>query len=168
MESRGGEGRAASAQALVSPAADMREYRWHRWYEHVARRDRFVGALQTRRPSMQSHTHIASGRSFSRKPNSICPRRDSMITSFSLKSRRSLRAGIAVIAACIVAAAAAAADAATPSADVPSITVRYADLDLTTEQGAHNLYRRIQSAARFVCPSADLRDLKGSASSRSC
>jgi UrcA family protein len=91
-----------------------------------------------------------------------------MTTSFSLKSNRSLRAGMAVIAGCIVAAVAAAADAATPSADIPSMTVHYADLDLTTEQGAHTLYRRLQAAARYVCLSADLRDLERSALSRSC
>jgi UrcA family protein len=91
-----------------------------------------------------------------------------MITSVSLKSSRSLRAGLAMIAGCVVAAAAGVADAATPPADVPSMIVRYADLDLTTEQGAHTLYRRIQSAAQYVCPSADIRDLERSAISRSC
>jgi UrcA family protein len=91
-----------------------------------------------------------------------------MNMSFSPKSSRSLRAGMAVIAGCIVAGVAAAADAATPSAEVPSMTVHFADLDLTTEQGAHTLYRRLESAARYVCPSADLRDLERSALSRSC
>ena len=89
-----------------------------------------------------------------------------MTTSLSLKSIRCLRAGVAVIAGCIVAAAAGAADAV-PS-DVPSLTVHFADLDITTEQGAHALYRRIQSAARFVCPSADSRELERSERSRAC
>lgn len=91
-----------------------------------------------------------------------------MTTSFSLKANRSLRYGLAMIAGCFVAAAASVTDAATAPADVPSMTVRYADLDITTEQGAHTLYRRIQSAAQAVCPSADFRDLERSAMSRSC
>jgi len=90
-----------------------------------------------------------------------------MTTNFSLKSNRGARAGLALIAGCIVAAAASVAGAAT-AADVPSMTVHFADLDLTTEQGAHTLYRRIQSAAQSVCPSADFRDLERSAMSQSC
>ncbi len=91
-----------------------------------------------------------------------------MTTTFSLKSNRCLRAGVATIATCIVAAAASVAGAATAPDGVPSVTVRFADLDITTEQGAHTLYRRIQSAARVVCPSADARELERSAASRSC
>jgi UrcA family protein len=41
------------------------------------------------------------------------------------------------------------ADAAS---DAPKIEVSYADLDISTEQGAHALYRRIAHAARQVCP----------------
>ena len=37
--------------------------------------------------------------------------------------------------------------------DVPSVTVRYADLDLSTSAGANALYRRIQAAAKQVCSS---------------
>jgi UrcA family protein len=42
--------------------------------------------------------------------------------------------------------------------DVPSVTVRYADLDLSTSAGANTLYRRIQAAAKQVCrsPGTDL------------
>lgn len=37
--------------------------------------------------------------------------------------------------------------------------VRYADLDLTSDTGAHMLQTRIDRAARAVCGSADIRDL---------
>jgi UrcA family protein len=88
--------------------------------------------------------------------------------NFKLKSNRSLRAGLAVIAGCIVVAAANVADATTPPADVPSMVVHYADLDIMTEHGARSLYRRIAVAARYVCPEADIRDFVGRAQSRSC
>jgi UrcA family protein len=84
------------------------------------------------------------------------------------KSNPGIRAGLAVIAGCVVAAGASVAEAATQSADVPSMVVRYADLDITTEQGAHTLYRRIVAAAQYVCPRADIRDLGRFAESRSC
>jgi len=47
--------------------------------------------------------------------------------------------------------------------DVPSVTVRYADLDLSTSAGANELYQRIQAAAKQVCgpPGADLIEQTG-------
>jgi UrcA family protein len=50
---------------------------------------------------------------------------------------------------------AAIARAAGPEEVVPSITIRYDDLDLATEQGTHGLYRRIVEAARKVCEPHD-------------
>jgi UrcA family protein len=37
----------------------------------------------------------------------------------------------------------------------PDVTVRYADLDITTSAGAESLYERIQQAAARVCPASD-------------
>jgi UrcA family protein len=85
-----------------------------------------------------------------------------------LKSNCGLRAAVAAIAGLIVISAANAAGAETPPADVPSVVVRFNDLDILTEQGASSLYRRIAVAARHVCPDADIRDLKGRAQSQSC
>jgi UrcA family protein len=51
---------------------------------------------------------------------------------------------------------------------VPTAAVRYADLDLSTEQGANTLYRRIVSAARQVCDNSDNRDLQRFAASQRC
>lgn len=42
-----------------------------------------------------------------------------------------------------------------PLADVPTVTLTFATADLTTEQGVRNLYRRIEWAARQVCPDYD-------------
>jgi UrcA family protein len=44
-------------------------------------------------------------------------------------------------------------------ADVPQAVVKYADLDISTSQGAATLYKRIRSAAEAVCLLADQRDL---------
>ena len=41
--------------------------------------------------------------------------------------------------------------AATPSKDVRTEVVRFADLDLTRAAGAQELYRRIEQAARDAC-----------------
>jgi UrcA family protein len=88
--------------------------------------------------------------------------------NFHLKSNRSLRAGLAAIAGLFVISAANVADAATQPADVPSMVVRFTDLNIMTEKGASSLYRRIAVAARHVCPEADIRDLKHLAQSQSC
>ena len=48
--------------------------------------------------------------------------------------------------------------AATPDVDVPSVKVRYDDLNLATASGVNALYRRISAAARDVCPDVYSRD----------
>jgi UrcA family protein len=57
--------------------------------------------------------------------------------------------------------AAGAAGAANPGSDVPSIVVKYDAASLATDQGVNDLYRRITSAARKVCPAAAIQDLEG-------
>jgi UrcA family protein len=88
--------------------------------------------------------------------------------NFDLKSNRRTGAALEVIAGCIAAAVANLAAAATPPADVPTMIVHYADLDIATDEGARRLYRRIAAAAERVCPYADIQDLSGLAVSRSC
>jgi UrcA family protein len=90
------------------------------------------------------------------------------IANVDLKLNRRIGAALAVIAGCIVAAASHPADAATRPDDVPSMTVKYADLDIASEDGARILYRRIARAAAHVCPRADNRDLDGLALSQAC
>jgi UrcA family protein len=55
--------------------------------------------------------------------------------------------------------AAGAAGAATPDSDVPTVVVKYSDLTLETDGGVNQLYRRIVSAAKQVCPDYPLHDL---------
>jgi len=42
--------------------------------------------------------------------------------------------------------------------DPPSVTVRFADLDLSRPAGAATLYNRLKGAARVVCRELDPRD----------
>jgi UrcA family protein len=48
---------------------------------------------------------------------------------------------------------------AADTGDVPQAVVKYADLDISTSQGATALYNRIRSASEAVCPPSDHRDL---------
>ena len=58
---------------------------------------------------------------------------------------------------------------AAPSSDAaPTVTVRYADLDLTTTAGANTLYRRIADAASVVCPDPRSRSLGDIAARERC
>lgn len=57
--------------------------------------------------------------------------------------------------------------AATP-ADARSVSVSYGDLDLNTASGIDRLYRRIESAARAVCPDVYSRDLGTAFAARHC
>lgn len=45
----------------------------------------------------------------------------------------------------------ASAIAGTPDAEVPSVKVRFADLDLGKPEGTATLYRRLETAAHVVC-----------------
>jgi UrcA family protein len=59
------------------------------------------------------------------------------------------------------------ANAATADA-VPTVTVRYSDLDLRSDAGSAVLYARLVSAAHQVCPAADNRNLGALAAVRAC
>ena len=60
------------------------------------------------------------------------------------------------------------ASAATPDNSGPSVTVRYADLNLSTDAGSRALYHRIAHAAKLVCPTDDIRDLSRLFIARAC
>jgi UrcA family protein len=60
------------------------------------------------------------------------------------------------------------AQAVPAAADVPSITVQYSTWDLASDEGARNLYSRIATAARAVCPDSNSRDLSEYARSKDC
>ena len=91
------------------------------------------------------------------------------MSAINLKSEsmRPARIRASLLVVCALAIGSSMANAA-PALDVPSATVKYSDLNLTTDNGAHQLYKRISAAARVVCPDADLRDLSAFASSKTC
>jgi UrcA family protein len=82
--------------------------------------------------------------------------------SLSSRMRALLLVGCVLGIGSSMAHAAGAADA------VPSVAVQYSTIDLSSDEGARNLYRRIVTAAQAVCPNADLRDLNAYALSKSC
>jgi UrcA family protein len=82
-----------------------------------------------------------------------------------MSAKRWLIAGSALTAAGILGSGYALAAAGSDSA--PQLTVRYADLDLNTEDGAAKLLRRINFAATRVCPEAS-HDLRLAALAREC
>jgi UrcA family protein len=70
--------------------------------------------------------------------------------SFFKSSQRAARFSLAVASlGCLLGSAPALAEG--PGYATRSVTVRYADLNLSTIAGAHTLYHRIVGAARFSC-----------------
>jgi UrcA family protein len=87
----------------------------------------------------------------------------------SMKSARSARQILAtVVLLSLGGACVANANAATPRSDVPTVVVKYGDLNVATDAGAKALYRRIVLAARAVCPDADVRDFGVRTASMAC
>jgi UrcA family protein len=85
------------------------------------------------------------------------------MTSVTLNLGGRLRAAMAftALAACTAIGAIGSAHAAAAD-DSPALTVRYSDLDLSTEQGSLTLYGRIVAAANQVCGFEDsLQDMRG-------
>jgi UrcA family protein len=75
---------------------------------------------------------------------------------------------IAVLVGCLLAGSVGAAQAATSEDAVPTVVVRYGDLDLSTTDGARVLYQRISVAARQVCPVQITRVLALVGKNRAC
>jgi UrcA family protein len=57
---------------------------------------------------------------------------------------------------------------AADATDARTTVVKYADLDLSTPQGATSLYNRIRFASETVCPPSDHGDLAAIARSQKC
>ena len=69
---------------------------------------------------------------------------------------------------CLLAGALSVAQAGPKSDSVPAVAVAYGDLDLSSEAGSAELYRRIVVAAHRVCPVDDLRQLSAFSAARAC
>ncbi len=55
-----------------------------------------------------------------------------------------------------------------PDNDVPRVVVKYSEASLATEAGVADLYRRITSAAREVCPTAQIGNLLAYRAAKEC
>jgi UrcA family protein len=61
------------------------------------------------------------------------------------------------------------ADDTATNTDVPSIAVKYSDLNLATEEGSRVLYRRLEAAAGKVCPQIGyVTELRQNRETRQC
>jgi UrcA family protein len=84
-----------------------------------------------------------------------------------MNTKQVLMAAVALVAASQMSAPVALSAAVTEN-DAPKIVVPYGDLNLSTPNGAATLLRRIDAAARRVCPDAYSRDLRITALAREC
>jgi UrcA family protein len=86
----------------------------------------------------------------------------------TVKSNRVVIGRIAVLMGCLIAGSVGAAQAATSTDAVPTVVVRYGDLDLSSAEGARVLYQRISVAARQVCPLEYSRAVSQIGKNRAC
>jgi UrcA family protein len=86
----------------------------------------------------------------------------------TIKSNRVALGRIAMLVGCLLVGSVGAAQAATPVPAVPTVVVRYGDLDLSTAEGTRVLYQRISVAAHQVCPVLITKDLALVGKNRAC
>jgi UrcA family protein len=86
----------------------------------------------------------------------------------TVKSNRVVVGRIAVLVGCLLAGSVGAAQAATSTDAVPTVVVRYGDLDLSSTEGARVLYQRISVAARQVCPFEYSKSVSQVGKNRAC
>src|SRR5215471_2143359 len=60
------------------------------------------------------------------------------------------------------------AETAERNAELPSVTVRYADLDLNTPAGVEELYARLRIASRSLCNVGERQSLVEAMAAKSC
>ena len=84
------------------------------------------------------------------------------------RTPHSLTALLTASALVAFAGAAGAADRPSTMGDHPSMTVRYADLNLQSPEGVSALYHRLAAAARQVCPTTYTPDLHAQELSQRC
>jgi UrcA family protein len=90
------------------------------------------------------------------------------MTSATVNSKRLTLGRVTVLAACFLAGSLGVAQAATPAAGVPQVAVSYGDLDVSTADGARELYKRLARAAKEVCPYRDARALSEVEANQRC
>ena len=132
--------------------------------ELVKRGDESVPGLQKiiARQVFHTHTPTAAEKHPTNLQVEICMKTPTLtrrIAGRSAAALFALAAGVVFVST---------ASAGTPATDVPMATVRYGDLDLSTNAGAKTLYNRISMVARQVCPSDESRDLSRLHIARAC
>ncbi|MEJ1963257.1 MAG: UrcA family protein [Gammaproteobacteria bacterium] len=90
-----------------------------------------------------------------------------MFSNTTFSARFTRNAATALVAG-TMALTASFAHASPSTADMRSVEVSYADLNLATEQGVNTLHQRIVTAARHVCPLYSSRDTSLLAKQRLC
>ena len=83
-------------------------------------------------------------------------------------SHRKLLASLVLAALATGATSAFAGDHAPVNTDVPRVAVHYGDLNVDSVAGQRALQRRIERAARNVCPDSDARDLRARTVAQQC
>ena len=84
------------------------------------------------------------------------------------RNSRKFQLTLGMIGGCLLGAAMTQTAAAAPTEGVPAVVVKYAAVSLTTEPGVRTLYRRLEAAARSVCPAESNRDLTSSTLAKQC
>ena len=83
-------------------------------------------------------------------------------------SARKFQLTLGMIGGCLLGAVMTQEAAAAPAESVPAVVVKYDAMSLTTEPGVRALYRRLEAAARSVCPAESNRDLISTTVARQC
>jgi len=91
-----------------------------------------------------------------------------MSTTIKQSVNRFKSVAAVALGSCLLAGALSVAQAGPKEDAVPSVAVAYGDLDLSSEAGSAELYRRIVVAAHRVCPTGDLRELGEFTAARAC
>ena len=91
-----------------------------------------------------------------------------MNTTTTHSNSRKFQLTLGMIGGCLLAAAMTQTAAAAPTDGERSVVVKYDAASLTTEPGVQALYRRLQAAARSVCPAESNRDLASATVARQC
>jgi UrcA family protein len=81
---------------------------------------------------------------------------------------RKIQLTLGMIGGCLFSAAMSQTAAAAQPESVPTVVVKYNAVSLTTEPGVRALYRRLEAAARSVCPADSNRDLTSTTVAKQC
>jgi UrcA family protein len=99
--------------------------------------------------------------------NDLTDTQESTMNTITTSTRSTRGMIVAAILTSLISSFSAVCNAA-DTTDVHTTVVKYADLDLSTSQGAASLYNRIRFASEAVCPPSDHSDLAAISRSQKC